>query len=406
MNRKLLFFITAGLLFCTIGIAQGATTLMQIGRSPFHQPPLTSVDELISMVQSKEAEVKKGFALAGKSELFAPFMEQVTKGQIDKVEFQRGSTFEWMFYKKKGKGALRVVKDVTWGNVEPFPGFKFDVDHKGKSYTFAVPLGCGNVALMGMSDSKAVASAPVTVIAPPNKAPQCGMSVSSVRAFCGEIITVDASGSADSDGDIASMTIAFLDDQGQIVSEKIVDGGGLVGEVAMPCGANTLKVTLTDNDGAEATSSACTAAVTGTSRVRFIADLGLYRQFDPGSYFFGRVGAEYQFNEQWSVLGLLGGAAHFQGSDGKSAFMADLLAEYKFSRYFVDFGVGGWITDGDDDLKTENSQLDLIAAIGARVYGEPETFNASLFLEVRSGVEELDEIDEYGRFGLGVRFRF
>ena len=70
------------------------------------------------------------------------------------------------------------------------------------------------------------------------------------------------------------------------------------------------------------------------------------------------------------------------------------------------FGVGGWITDGDDDLPTENSQLDLIAAIGARVYGEPEDFNASVFFEVRSAVDELDGLYDYGRFGLGVRFRF
>jgi hypothetical protein len=84
-----------------------------------------------------------------------------------------------------------------------------------------------------------------------------------------------------------------------------------------------------------------------------------------------------------------------------------VLGEYSFgSRYFIDLGLGAWITDGDDDLPTENSQVDLVAGVGARVYGEPEDFNASLFVELRSAFDELDEMDEYGRFGAGVRFRF
>ena len=96
-----------------------------------------------------------------------------------------------------------------------------------------------------------------------------------------------------------------------------------------------------------------------------------------------------------------------EGLDGESAFLVDLLGEYSFaSRYFVDLGVGGWITDGDDDNAAENSQLDLVAGFGARVYGEPEDFNASLFVEVRSAFDELDGLYDYGRFGVGVRLRF
>ena len=103
---------------------------------------------------------------------------------------------------------------------------------------------------------------------------------------------------------------------------------------------------------------------------------------------------------------MVGGAGHVDGTDGKSAFLIDALAEYKWSRYYVDFGVGGWITDGDDDNPAEDSQLDFILGLGARVYGEPEAFNTSLFIEIRSAFDEFDELAEYGRFGFGVRFRF
>ena len=403
MKRKIFSFVIMAFLLVSVGIAHSATTLVEIGRSPFHQPPLKSADELINMVQTKAVEVEKGFALAGRSDLYQPFMAQIATAKIEKVDFPKGSYFQWMFYKKKGKGTVRIVKDVTWGNDKPFPGFQMDIEHNGVRSTIVVPLGCGNVALMAESKIPEVVKAPPPQ---PNQAPKCGMTVSSVRAFCGEIITVDARNSSDVDGSIAKMKIAFIDDRGQVVSEKVVDGSGLVGEAEVPCGKNTVKVTVTDNKGSDATSPECAVDVTGIKRVNFIGDVGYYYQHDPGHYLFGRIGAEYKFTEQWSVLGLIGGAPLIDGSDGASAFLIDVLGEYKYSRFFVDLGVGGWITDGDDDLKGENSQLDLIASVGARVYGEPESFNASVFLEARSAFDEFDDLNNFGRFGLGVRFRF
>jgi hypothetical protein len=230
------------------------------------------------------------------------------------------------------------------------------------------------------------------------------MTVSSVRAFCGDIITVDASGSKDPDGTISKMTISFVDDQGNVVSEQAVDGG-LVAQTAVPCGTHKMKVTLYDNQGAVSAPGQCEATITGVNRLKPVADLGYYRQFDPGHFGFGRVGMEYMFNDSWSVLGMVGGALKYRGIDGAHALLLDLLAEYKFAdRYFIDLGVGGWITDGEDDRDTEDSQLDLIGAFGARVYGEPDQFNASVFAELRNAPDE--DIVEYGRFGLGVRFRF
>lgn len=404
LNRIIMSVITVAMLVFGLSTANASTTLMTIGVSPFYQPPLTTVETLRAMVLEKGQDVKKGFEKAGRPELYAPFVAQIETTQIERLDFQKGSWFEWMFFKKNGKGVVRVAKDVTWANETTFPGFKFDIDYKGSRYTFAVPLGCGNIALMGMSAVPAKAKVVSPVVA--NLAPRCGMKVSPVRAFCGEVITVDASSSTDNDGTIEEMKIVFVDDMGKVVREEVINDT-LVADVAMPYGASSLTVTLTDNDGETSAQEECTVAVAGVSRVRFLADVGYYRQFDPANYLFGRIGLEYKFNEQFALLALIGGAPQVEGHDGASAFIIDLLAEYSFgSRYFVDLGVGGWITDADDDLEAENSQLDLVAGFGARIYGEPEDFNASLFVEVRSAFDELDGLYDYGRFGAGVRFRF
>lgn len=410
MKRKIVFILMIGVLLYTFNVAHAATTLMQIGRSPFYQPPLTTPDSLISMVREKERDVQTGFEKVGRSDLFHPFISQIATTKIDTVEFKKGDFFQWMFFKKKGAGTVRVAKDVTWGSDKTFVGFQFDIDSNGKRHTFVVPLGCGNIALMDVKDIPAdpvqPPPEPVVVAPPPNKAPQCGMTVNPDRAYCGEKVTVDASGSVDPDGTITKMTIEVLDSAGQVVSEKVVEGGGLVGEVAMPCGANTIRVTVTDDAGDTNVADTCSSGVVGMKRTRFLADVGYYNMPDPGDFLFGRVGLEYKLSEQWGILGMIGVAPHISGIDGESAFLIDVMGEYTFSRYFIDLGLGGWISDGDQDLDTEDSQLDFIAAVGARVYGEPENFNASLFLEVRAGVDEFDDFVDYGRFGFGVRFRF
>ena len=397
---KLFSFIVMAFMLVSVSTADAATTLMQIGRSPFCEP-LRSPDELVTMVQSRASEMERGFALAGRPELYEPFMAQIGTTTIETVDYPKGTHFEWMFFKKGGKGAVRVARDVTWANEQPFPGYQFDIVHEGNRITFVVPQGCGNVALFAESRIPEERP-PVTRV---NQPPTCGMVVTPTRAFCGDKITVDARNSSDPDGSIVGMKIAVVDKGGRVVSEKSVDGN--VSDIKMPCGTNTVRVTVVDNEGAEATSAQCVAEVTGIKRVRPVADVGYYHQLDPGNYVFGRVGAEYRFNEQWSVLGLLGGAIHFHGIDGDDAFIIDVLGEYKFgNRYFVNLGVGGWITGGDSDLPAEDNDVDLIFSIGARVFGDPEGFNGSIFLEGRSAFDEMDEMDEYARFGIGMRFRF
>ncbi|MCI5118397.1 MAG: hypothetical protein D3913_10660 [Candidatus Electrothrix sp. LOE1_4_5] len=96
---------------------------------------------------------------------------------------------------------------------------------------------------------------------------------------------------------------------------------------------------------------------------------------------------------------------------GASALLLDGIAQYNFSDPFdgfVGLGLGAWISAGNDYVapKSQDSDLDILVNAGARVYGEPDKFNASVFLEARSAIDELSDISDYGRFGIGIRFQY
>ena len=295
-------------------IAQ-AKPLAKLGDHPFYKPALTSTSDLSDMLTKRDKEVLKGLELTGYPQLAVPLKEQFNEMDVKEMEYPPGESFKWMLFKPYGKGRVKAVKDLTWGGEKSFKGYEFAIESEGKSYTFVVPLICGNLALKGVADI-VLPLEPVVVV--PIEEPE-------------------------------------------VVVEPV-------------------------------------------SPIGFVADAGYLKMPDPADYVFGRAGIEYSVVPEFSLLGMVGGAPKTGGADGKSAFIIDVLAQYNWSRAFVGLGVGGWITSGDDDNPAENTQLDLIGNVGVRIFGEPETFNTSIFMEARAGFDELDEVKDYGRFGAGLRF--
>ncbi len=131
-----------------------------------------------------------------------------------------------------------------------------------------------------------------------------------------------------------------------------------------------------------------------------VVDAGYARQIDPGNYLFGRVGYEYPLANNVYILGLVGGYGHVEGEDGESAFVADALLEYRWTRISVGLGAGYWSGDGGN--------MDLIADLGYRLSLDENSLlgKTSLFMEVRTPSDKLDSIRDDGKVGLGLRFRF
>ncbi|MCI5190118.1 MAG: hypothetical protein D3905_10085, partial [Candidatus Electrothrix sp. AS4_5] len=155
--------------------------------------------------------------------------------------------------------------------------------------------------------------------------------------------------------------------------------------------------------------------------LRFIGDLGYLRLGDPADFLFARLGVQYSPYtraryagtpyENISYLLMIGSAPKLSDDDedGASALLLDGIAQYNFSDPFdgfVGLGLGAWISAGDEDFDDQDSDLDILLNVGARVYGEPDKFNASVFLEARNAIDELSDISDYGRFGIGIRFQY
>lgn len=334
MKLKLFSQVTI-ILLLTLNAAHTVNAISILGGNPFYQPPLSSEIDMKNMIIQKQDDVKAGLVMAGQEELFAPLISQLPDADVATVEYRKGQVIQWMFYRKDGKGTVRIDKDEVWESEKPFVGYEFFIDHEGQRYTFVVPPVCGNLALLGIKPVPATVT-PLSAAAP---------------------IAAPADSSKD------------------MVATSSGSGGAL-------------------------------QAATQKTTIPFLFDVGYMHQLDPAHYVLVRGGLEYGFNDNFSLIGMVGTAAKYKGSEGKSAFVADLTANYSWSRMFVGFGLGAWITSGDSDINHEDSDLDLILNFGARIFGEPDAFNTSLFFEVRSAVDELDEFDLYGRLGAGLRFRF
>jgi hypothetical protein len=132
----------------------------------------------------------------------------------------------------------------------------------------------------------------------------------------------------------------------------------------------------------------------------FLVDAGISTIIDPRTFLFGRIGYEYPIMDNLYVMGLIGGFGRVGGDDGGSAFVADVIFEYRINRFAVGLGGGYWSAD--------SGHLDLIADLGYRLGEDTNTFlgKSSLFFEMRSAVDEMDQMRDKGRLGLGWRYRF
>ncbi len=327
MKGKLILPILFGCLL-SLASAHSAFALSELGKNPFYSNYIESEEEMVQMLLANSDDIEKGLTKAGMPELYEPMMAQLPEAEVERVQFHPGDTFPWMFYRKDGRGPVRIDKDVVWEGEEPFNSYSFHIDYNDRRHTFTVPPVCGNLTYVG--------AGPV----PPPPAPV----------------------------------------------EKEEEPAA----AAPPPPPEEMEETVVEE----------------AARFPFLFDAGYLHQPDPADHLLLRVGMEFPINDTFSIIGMIGAAPKISGDDSDDAFVADIFANYSRSRFFFGLGVGAWITGGDDDLDHEDDDFDLIINAGTRIFGEEDGFNTSLFIEARTDFDELEDFDHYGKFGVGLRFRF
>jgi hypothetical protein len=369
--KSRLFPIAAAVLAVALASpATAGTSWNHLGVQPFSRAPLASEADLRDMVRTRGVDLKAGFAAAGDPAVYPALVEQFPTAKIDTVKVAPGQTFPWMVFQKKKGGKVAVLKDVTWKGAETFDAFRFHIDQDGKRHEFLVPYACGNVALssVGPIPPAPVAAAvpPPPVPAPPPVAPP-----PPARAAPAPVAVVPPPPPP-----VAPPPVAVVVPPPAPAPPPVAAAPRAPAPVPAPAPAPV-------------------AAAWGG----LLFDVGLSRQLDPANYVFARVGYELPLSGKLYLIGLVGGQARWMGNDGGSAFTADAMLDYHWAGRFS-FGLGAGYWSGND------GQVDALADVGYLLSGSPDRNNMSIFAEARLPFDELDNVNEFGRIGLGLRFRF
>lgn len=427
MKRYVILILTLGLLGSFVSAAAAASIFKQTGVNPFYRPPLTSEEDLRALVNKEKPLLQEGFAKAGYPLLFNAFTQQFPSVKIDAVKIQPGETFKWMLFRKKGTGPVIVSRNITWQGSGPLDAYRFYLDRKGKRYEIVVLSGCGNFALRkidkapakglpaaakeGAGAQKAKTPAAGAVPAAPGKPVVAGAAV---KPGAAEQVS-PAAGAAGSQPDAAVLGRKETPPPAASAAERAAvptaaapgtgaqEGAAAAGAALSGTGTGILAKGAAEPEAGSGQKGAAAGAAGMVSTAKFsggpVVDAGFSYQFDPASYLFARVGYEFPLVDKLSLMVFVGGSFRVHGEDGESAFIADALLDYRWWNR-LSFGLGAGYWSGND------GQLDLIANLGFLVYGKPDAFNSTLFIEGRSAADELGSLRDQARLGLGIRFRF
>jgi len=195
-KSAVLFVVMALVVFTAMSFAQ-TTKLKRVGLYTFctvkGQAPTPAM--MKGLFEARAADIKTGFDLAGNSELYAPFMEQMKTAEWTDTTLAIGEVLPWMLFRSHEQ--VKVARNIEWAGKEPLEVFIVPVKVDWKQYEFVIPKGCGNIAL----------SSKVTNLIQPAV---CSLTVTPARANANDPITVDMSGSQNA----KSMTVEVTDAQG------------------------------------------------------------------------------------------------------------------------------------------------------------------------------------------------
>lgn len=201
-NRKVIILTALVLALCCVGSAFAATKLKTIGRYTFVRVrgSVPTQEVMKTLFDRYSGDIKVGFDLAGNSDLYLPFMDQLKAAKFEERQWAVGDKVFWMLFRNQGR--IKVARDVEWAGAKPLDVFAFKVVKDFKEYEFLMPRPCGNIALYKVNDLIPV--------------PVCNIVVSPAKCNVNDPITIDMSGTQYA----KSMEVEIFDATGAKVAGK------------------------------------------------------------------------------------------------------------------------------------------------------------------------------------------
>ncbi|MCU0287295.1 MAG: hypothetical protein MUF15_12990 [Acidobacteria bacterium] len=203
--KKTLILIVALLVLLSSTTFAKPHQLKRVGIAPLMKCGVKAPEDFKALLLKYEKEIEKGFTAAGSSSLYPDFMEQVKNGSIKIKEdvIPKGQQMQWMLFR-----AGKAVKDVEWAAKKSLDVYMLTIQKDCKDYHFIVPKPCGNIALVGET----------------NSVPVCGMVVTPEKAKVGETITVDLGSSKCA----TKMVVKVYHPEGTLVETQELTAGDTV----------------------------------------------------------------------------------------------------------------------------------------------------------------------------------
>jgi hypothetical protein len=148
-NKKLIFFCISILILFSLSVSAETKKLRQVGRYKLMNVNETMPTEEVmkAIVERYSEDIKSGFDLAGNSDLYVPFIDQIKESAFEEKELAIGDKMRWMIFRSQGK--VKIVQDLEWAGNAPLPVYSFAFVKGEKSYEFIMPKSCGNISLLG-----------------------------------------------------------------------------------------------------------------------------------------------------------------------------------------------------------------------------------------------------------------
>jgi hypothetical protein len=119
--------------------------------------PVRNVDALKRTMSRANIQRDIGTLLdqAGLASIRAEVVRNLTEGTVTTTSVEPGTMLVWMAERRRGRPL--IMRPTQWAGRAPFQAHQFEIDDRVNTYTFIVPLDCGNLSLLRQEPSRIAA---------------------------------------------------------------------------------------------------------------------------------------------------------------------------------------------------------------------------------------------------------